>query len=276
MMATGVKLTGLTRRLAALSTSQRSAIGNFMITVAAADGVVSPDEVKILVKIYKLLGLEQDSVHSRIHQVLADRHTRRKRPTPATGPVTVRPATPGPAGYAVPSTPPAFPSAVPAPVDFQRQGEGLTSERLTARSVVLDEAVIAEKLAESAQISAVLAGIFAEDDEPTTILVSESDPAVIDKADNPTMVKSSDVPVVEPVADLDAAHSGLITALATQPAWSPTEYALLAEQFGVMPAGALDVLNNAAIEICGEPFAEGGDDSDNIEINDYARQELLG
>lgn len=271
MVATGVKLTGLTKRLAALSTSQRSAIGDFMITVAAADGVVSPDEVKILMKIYKLLGLEQDGVHSRIHQHLADGHTRSKRPTPATGPVTVRPATQGPTGYALPNTPPAFPATVAAPVDPPGQ-EGLASERLAARSVVLDEAVIAEKLAESAQISAVLAGIFAENDEPATIVASESGQIAIDTAENPTMVKTGD----EPVADLDAAHSGLIRALATQPAWSPSEYARLAERFGVMPAGALDVLNTAAIEICGEPFAEGGDDSDKIEINDYARQELFG
>jgi hypothetical protein len=278
MVATGVKLTGLTKRIAALSTSQRSAIGNFMITVAAADGMVSPDEVKILMKIYKLLGLEQESVHSQIHHHLTEGHTRRTRSTPAAaGPVTVRPATQGPAGYALPGTPPVFPGAVPAPVDFQRQEEGLASEKLTAvRSVVLDEAVIAQKLAESAQISAVLAGIFAEDDEPTAIPASGSDLVMIDGAESPTMVKSADVLVVEPVADLDAAHSGLIRALSTQPAWSPTEYALLAERFGVMPAGALDVLNNAAIEICGEPFAEGGDDSGNIEINDYARQELFG
>ncbi|MGH7129541.1 MAG: tellurite resistance TerB C-terminal domain-containing protein, partial [Planctomycetaceae bacterium] len=268
MVATGVKLTGLTKRLAALSTSQRSAIGDFMIAVAAADGVVSPDEVKILMKIYKLLGLEQESVHSRVHQHLTDGHTRSKRPAPATGPVTVRPATSGPAGYALPNTPPAFPAAVAAPVDSQRLGEGLASERLAARSMVLDEAVIAEKLAESAQISAVLAGIFAENNEPTMIPESRSDPAVIDTTESPTMVKNGDVAVVEPFADLDAAHSGLIRALATQPAWSPTEYALLAERFGVMPAGALDVLNNAAIEICGEPFAEGDDDSDHIEIND--------
>lgn len=266
MVATGVKLTGLTKRLAALSISQRSAIGDFMVTVAAADGVVSPDEVKILMRIYKLLGLEQESVHSRIHHHLAGGHARRVRPTPATGPVTIRPATPGAAGYALPSTPPAFPAAVPAPVDSHSLGEDLASERLAARSVVLDEAAIAEKLAESAQVSALLAGIFAEDDEPTTILAK----------DRPTMAKTGDVPAVEPVADLDAAHSGLMRALATQPAWSPSEYTILSERFGVMPAGALDVLNDAAIEICGEPFAEGGDDSDNIEINDYARQELLG
>lgn len=269
MVATGVKLTGLTKRLAALSMPQRSAIGDFMVTVAAADGVVSPDEVKILVRIYKLLGLEPESVHSRIHHQLAAGHAR--RPTPATGPVTVRPATPGPAGYALPRTPPVFPAVVAAPAnsqhaDSQHLEESLASERPAACAVVLDEAAIAEKLAESAQVSALLAGIFADDDVPNMILAE----------DCPTMAKTGEVPAVEPVADLDAAHSGLMRALATQPAWSPREYAVVAERFGVMPAGALDVLNDAAIEICGEPFAEGGDDSEKIVINDYARQELLG
>jgi uncharacterized tellurite resistance protein B-like protein len=276
MVATGVKLTGLTKRLAALNISQRSAIGDFMVTVAAADGMVSPDEVKILMKIYKLLGLEQESVHSRIHHHLAGEPARRVRPTPATGPVTVSPATPGSAGYTLPRLPPVLPDAVPARTDPQRLGEGLSLGGLAARSVVLDEAVLAQKLAETAQVSAVLARIFAEDDEPATIPASRSDSVANDRADHPTKVQTGDVPVVELVADLDAAHSGLIRALATQPAWSPSEYTILAERFGVMPAGALDVVNDAAVEICGEPFAEGGADGDNIEINDYARQELLG
>jgi tellurite resistance protein len=275
MVTTGVKLTGLTKRLEALSTSQRSTIGDFVITVAAADGVVSPDEVKTLMKIYKLLGLEQESVHSRIHHHLAEVHTRRKRLIPDTEPVTVRTTTAGHAGYTFPNIPSVFHAAVPVPVDSQYQREGSVSEKLVASSVMLDEAVIAEKLAESAQISAVLADIFAENDEPTTIVAAGSGPTAFDGAESPTMVKSDAMPVVELVADLDLAHSCLIRALAKQPTWSASEYALIAEQFGVMPAGALEVVNNAAIEICGEPFAEGGDDSEDIEINDYARQELL-
>jgi hypothetical protein len=151
-------------------------------------------------------------------------------------------------------------------------GENLQSVQLAAPSVVLDEAVIAAKLAETAQVSALLASIFAEDDEPVSTAARNSgdDRSAVPRNDDLT------VPIGEPVAGLDTAHSGLVRALATRSVWSSSEYADLAERFGVMPAGGLDVLNDAAIEICGEAFAEGSDEIDSIEINDYARQELLG
>jgi uncharacterized tellurite resistance protein B-like protein len=269
LVITNVKLAGLTKRLATLTASQRSAIGDFLVTVAAADGVVAPDEVKILARVYKLLGLPPESVHSRIHEHLAAGPSRGTRPTPAPGPVTVRPATSGPGGYALPDTPPVLPDVASATAG---SGEIVQSVQLAAPSVVLDEAVIAAKLAETAQVSALLAGIFAEDDEPVSTAAwnSGDDRSAVPRNDDLT------APIGEPIAGLDTAHSGLVRALATRSVWSSSEYADLAARFGVMPAGGLDVLNDAAIEICGEAFAEGSDDSDSIEINDYARQELLG
>lgn len=82
LVVTGVKLTGLVRRLATLSVSQRAEIGDFLVTVAAADGVVSPDEVKILARIYRLLGLPRDDAHGRIQHQLAGIRQRGTRLTP--------------------------------------------------------------------------------------------------------------------------------------------------------------------------------------------------
>lgn len=268
LVATGVKLTGLTKRLAALSDVQRSAIGDFVVTVAAADGVVSPEEIKTLTRIFKLLGMSPDGVHGRIHHHLAGRRPHDTRPAPATEPVTVRPATPGPGGYALPGTSP-VPSGPAAPGGT---GDGPGSAGTSARQVVLNEAVIAEKLAETAQVSALLADIFADDENATSSAAAQRN-----GEDGPTAIpnRGDTAPGDPPVADLNSAHSGLIRALAVRPTWTSREYADLAERFGVLPAGALDVLNEAAIEICGEPFAEGSEDSDNIQINDYACQELL-
>lgn len=63
----GSKLTGLTKRLQALPTERRSAMADVLVTVAAADGVISADEVKVLAKIYKMLGLDPDAVYSTLH-----------------------------------------------------------------------------------------------------------------------------------------------------------------------------------------------------------------
>jgi len=224
LLASDVKLTGLKKRLGVLDGAQSAAVGDFLLTVAVADGVISPGEVSTLTKIYKLLGLDPQSVPTRLHQwVTAD------RPAPATQPVTVRPAHAGSDGYAIPAPPPRQPQA----------------------GLILDEAAIAAKVAETAQVSALLADIFAEEEPPA-----------------PTNEKLE----TDPVAGLDAAHGALLRALAVRQAWSHAEYIALAQQFGVMPAGALDVLNDAAFEACGEPVAEGDDE---IQLNPEALQELL-
>nr|WP_300011112.1 TerB N-terminal domain-containing protein [Pseudonocardia sp.] len=224
LLVSEVKLTGLKKRLGVLDVAQGAAIGDFLLTVAVADGVISPGEVRTLTKIYKLLGLDPQSVPARLHQRLTA-----ARPAPATDPVTVRPARAGSAGYAIPAA----------------------THRQAQAGLVLDEAAIAAKLAETAQVSALLADIFTED-EPL---------APIDER-----------PGTDPVAGLDSAHSGLLRAMAARPAWSQADYVALAQQFGVLPAGALDVMNDAALEACGEPVAEGDDE---IELNPEALQELL-
>ena len=67
LTATGSKLTGLTKRLRELPAERRTAMADVLVTVAAADGVISADEVKVLAKIYKMLGLDPESVYSSLH-----------------------------------------------------------------------------------------------------------------------------------------------------------------------------------------------------------------
>lgn len=261
LSATGAKLTGLKRRLETLSGSQRESIGEFLITVAAADGIIAPEEVTTLTKIYRLLGLAPDLIYARLHQSIASAEagTSRHQP-PAVDPVVVRPAGSTSAGYALPPTPPAITQAGTA---FVAQS---TKPRVqaTSRSVSLDEEVIAAKLAETAAVSELLARIFI-DEEPATP-VSDQSASGLDAAKSESDADEVLVP------GLDAAHTHLLHALALQPTWTCAGYEELAERHGVMPAGALDVLNEVAIDITGEPVVEGDDD---IAINQYALQELL-
>jgi len=60
-------LSALKKKLEPLPTVARETLAAFMATLAQADGVVSPDEVKFLEKVYKALGVEPKRVFSDIH-----------------------------------------------------------------------------------------------------------------------------------------------------------------------------------------------------------------
>ncbi|MEU8076775.1 TerB N-terminal domain-containing protein [Catellatospora citrea] len=244
-----LKLTGLKKRLDALDVNQRTAIGNFLITVAAADGVVSPAEVTTLTKIFKLLGLDPAQTYSRIHEHLGGHGARPARHVPAaTEPVTVRPGGGAAAGFALPATPP------PARAE----------PRSSMASIALDEELIATRLAETAAVSALLATVFVDDDAP----------AVTDEPRTPAaghQSVDSKTDTVDPVIGLDQAHSHLLRDLAAKPSWTRFEFEQQAARLGLMPSGALDVINEAVLDLCGEPFADGDDD---LTINTYALEEL--
>jgi hypothetical protein len=71
---------------------------------------------------------------------------------------------------------------------------------------------------------------------------------------------------------LDEAHRGLLCEIATRSSWSRTDFAEAAVRHGVLPSGALDVINEAALEIAGEPAVEGDDE---LLVNDDVLEELL-
>lgn len=62
-----ITLASLKKKIEPLDAAARETIANFAATMVHADGDVSPDEVKLLEKIFTLLGLERSQVYSRIH-----------------------------------------------------------------------------------------------------------------------------------------------------------------------------------------------------------------
>jgi hypothetical protein len=108
---------------------------------------------------------------------------------------------------------------------------------------------VKSKLAESAQISAILDDIFA-DDEPAPIQ-----------------------PIVEARdGKLPSAYATLLSRLTDRPEWSRAEFDELVAEVRLMPEGAIDTLNEAAFEHIGGPVLEGDDP---IEIDVAAAKELL-
>ncbi|MCX6928054.1 MAG: TerB N-terminal domain-containing protein, partial [Verrucomicrobia bacterium] len=64
-------LTGLKKRIEGLDRVARESLGDFLLLVVQADGVVKPGEVCVLDKLWKLLGLEQRSLHARLDELCA-------------------------------------------------------------------------------------------------------------------------------------------------------------------------------------------------------------
>ena len=219
-------LAGLKKRLDALDRSRRTAIGRFLVGVAASDGAVSAQELTMLTKLYRLLGLDESEVYSVVHALA----------TGDPGPVTVREADCGEVRWPIPAL-------APDP----------TTE------VRLDPDKIRARLAETASVTALLADIFTDDDEPA--------PPALDGAGPKVYV---DVPSV---AGLDGPHSQLARHLCGQDHWDRGGVEEFAARLGLtMLDAAIDRVNDATIEARGEPLIEGDDP---LEINDYVAEELV-
>ncbi|ROO25570.1 TerB N-terminal domain-containing protein [Salinisphaera orenii] len=212
-------MAGLAAKLGELTSAQKASMAELLVTVAAADGRIDPDEVKLLEKLYKRLDLDPERVVTDIHVMTAE---------PSTGPVTVRPASPADDGYHIPEPEP-----------------GASSSTSSTGRAALDPGALQRKLAETAQVSNILGGIFAEDDEeaagPATEGAPEQDEAGL--------------------AGLDAAHSRFLRQLATQDYWQRAELEALADRYALLLDGALDTINEAAFDACDAPCIDEEDDA---------------
>ncbi|HLM66779.1 MAG TPA: TerB N-terminal domain-containing protein, partial [Longimicrobium sp.] len=128
--------TGLRKQLEPLPAETRRGIARALIAIAGADGHVSPAEVKMLAKLYPLLGLDAQQVYADVHALAAG--------TPA----TILPAEPS-REYAIPR-PAAEPAVAASPAGF-----------------TLDTSRIAAIQSETHEVTRVLASVFA-DEEPAS------------------------------------------------------------------------------------------------------------
>ena len=235
-LATGkLGMAGMKRKVAALPAEERTAVGGFLIDVAAADGVVSPEEISTLTKLFGHLGLDEADVYRQVHAL----------GTGDAGPITVRAA----------ETTTRW--AVPEPAADTPQA-----------AVVLDSAKVQARLAETARVTALLTDIFADDEAPAVVVPPPGDRATVPPS-QPTATSAPE----STIKGLDAAHSALATALAGQLEWDRGDVEKLAESLGLpFLDGAFDVINEAAMDACGEPLVEGDDP---VELNAYAIKEFL-
>ena len=228
-LATGkLGMAGMKKKVEALTASDRDSVGRFLVDVAAADGVVSPEEISTLTKLFTHLGLEEADVYRQVHAL----------GTGDAGPITVHDAE-STTRWTVPP-------------------QVTTGADITA-PVRLDSAKVQARLAETARVTALLSGIFSDDETNTQ---------------PPPPAAGAAIPSVGPtIAGLDAAHSALAIALAATPWWDRSDAEQLGDSLGLpLLDGALDRINEAAMDACGEPLVEG---DDSLELNTYAIEAML-
>lgn len=190
-----VKITGLNRYIQELDSTQIDEIAAFLVDLAACEGSVSPEEMTVLGKVWKLLGKDQSQLSSALHQAMTS--------------------------------------------TSMHNGSGL-SEELVARTQQ-----------ETEMISGLLGDIFRDD---------EAD-------DHPEESPSRNV-----IGNLSAAQSALLREVMDEESISMAEFRQLAESHGTMPGGALDAINQYALDMCGEPLLE--QDGDVLVLNTYARDQM--
>jgi len=233
--------TGLKKQLEALPAETRRGTARALIAIAGADGHVSPAEVKMLAKLYPLLGLDAQQVYADVHALAAG------------APATILPAEPA-RDYAIP-----HPDAEPA-VSTPPRAAGFT----------LDTSRIAAIQSETHEVTRVLASVFADEEPASAGPAGIAAPAPVgeEEVDGDAGV----VVVIDTLPGLDAAHSALVRALGGREEIGAAEFAGLADAQGLMAGGAMESINDASFQLCDEPLLEGADP---IEINPYAREELF-
>ncbi|HUY47643.1 MAG TPA: TerB N-terminal domain-containing protein [Streptosporangiaceae bacterium] len=245
LLAAQPSAAGLDERLAAVDQAERESIGEFLLAVITADGGISAAGIQALERAFRLLRLDSAAVSGRVQAIVAP--TAPEDPAvPDDEPVVVRPATEPRPGFAIPSprvSSPTTDSAAP-------------SETAGAAPLELDESVIAAKRAETDAVSALLGSIF--DDEG-------DEPVDADTAGHPEAGEES-------TAGLDPPHSALLRTLAEDASWVLADLEAACAQLDLLPEGALDTLNGAALDLTGDLLTEGDDP---VHINLEIAREML-
>ena len=117
--------------------------------------------------------------------------------------------------------------AIPA----QPEETAVTDKRVP---IVLDQERVAAIMADTTQVSNVLRAVFSDDEEDAEVDRTEEANATTDQS--------------ERFAGLDAKHQSLVEELISRPSWTPQDFEKLARQFGLMPSGALETINEWAFE----------------------------
>ena len=190
-------------RMVALPLRERRRVTQCAVAAILADGHVLPAEVRFLEHLHTALGLPQEDVYSALHRGSVEEDQ----------PIRVARAEVTPGG---------------------RTGSA------AGEAVRIDAARLERIRGETSAVSALLAGIFVEEEEA--------------KPTAPEMI----VTVAVRFDGLDSAHAELLWVLVQRPlAWD--EFEERAKGVKLLPAGAIETINEWGFEMLGEPVIEEED-----------------
>ncbi|HEK1687908.1 TPA: TerB N-terminal domain-containing protein [Pseudomonas putida] len=221
-------LASLKKKLEPLSPEAKRKIASFLAHLAQADGEVTPQEVKLLERVYKSLALDPQFVYSDLHSA------------------AVRP-----------------PQIVEAMTSTAASAAAVEASESMGLGFALDMRKVARLQQETAEVSALLAGVFNEE-SPT-----ETSGALEPEA--PQEQEGSSAEQLATVHGLDVEHSAFLRLLVSRTEWSRAELEDAASDMELMLDGALERINDTAFELFDMPVTEGDDP---IEINPEILDEL--
>ena len=216
-------LASLKKQLDPLTAEAKRTIASFLAHLAQADGTVSPSEVKLLERVYKALQLDSQLLYGDLHGAASGASI-----------ASVKPAT-------------SYPQSEP----------GVQVSANAKQGFVLDNDRIAQLQRETAEVSALLAQVFTDDQ--------------IEEAEQPVENTESAPESSADVAGLDLEHSAFLRLLISRPEWSRSELEAAASDMELMLDGALEQINDMAFERFDMPVTEGDDP---VEINTDILEEL--
>ena len=217
-------LASLKSRLEPLPIAARAGLAKLLSALALADGKLAPAAVKHLEKVYQHLGIEASTLYSELHVASAASDSKIPARTVESSEQQRKPI--------------AAELSVPQPV-VKSKAPGLG----------LDVARIAALQAESERVTAILAKVF-DDQEPQDAVAAES----VTHADESDSQEKAGA-----LLGLDAEHSAFLRALLTRSRWSRAELVDIAADMELMLDGALERVNEAALDRFDACIAEGDD-----------------
>jgi hypothetical protein len=261
----------LRRRAESLTPAERRAAGHVVLDTVRAEDLSDASTIEMLELAHRWLGLSNESLHQWLHRRSVEADERVGDDVP----VVVRRSGPGHPGYTLPPAPP----PVDRPPQHRDTGDRAPSEQPSLAQpedpaqVSLDGQRIARRLAETREVSCLLTEVFTGEQENAAAPAPGSGespgevPSVptvpqgrlgqrTDPSDRGPEVLPDEVLPGEILPGLDRAHTRLLRDLATGPFWPHEKFKALCDRNGVLPQGAVDVVNEAALDAVGEILLE--------------------
>jgi uncharacterized tellurite resistance protein B-like protein len=224
-------LASLRSRIEPLPTLAREALAKLLSALAMADGKLDAAAVKHLEKMYALLGIDSTLLYRELHGVAAAADRRR-----ATPPVRIPAQTQG-----------ATASVVTTSNQTLAQPTATGKAATNSGGTQLDPARIAALQAETERVTVLLSKVFDEEVPVEPMAADSAEDAGPETLEAPRLL------------GLDGEHSAFLRLLLTRHSWTRAELNDIAADMEMMLDGALERVNEAALEMFDARIAEGDD-----------------